>query len=165
MTARRENSGCGEGKPTSRAAPGEDRHAWEFKARFRRHAFGWRSQPAITRIRQAVAEIKKVVRKDPMLAAEGAIAFLERVSPAIEHVDGSSGSMGTAVNHTIVELVPIIAGAPADAQTSDARLERLAAAERLGNAEDVKARIRAMVAAEGAGARFVTQVLGKEIGL
>jgi hypothetical protein len=125
MTARRESSGSGEGKSTSRAAPEHDRYAWEFKARFRRHAFGWRSQPAITRIRQAVAEIKKVARKDPMLAAEGAIAFLERVSPTIEHVDGSSGSMGTAVNHAIVELVPIIAGAPADAQTRDAWLERL----------------------------------------
>jgi hypothetical protein len=22
-------------------------HKWEFKARFRRHAFGWKSQPAI----------------------------------------------------------------------------------------------------------------------
>lgn len=31
-------------------------HPWEFRARFRRHAFGWRSQPAITRVRQAVAD-------------------------------------------------------------------------------------------------------------
>jgi len=23
-------------------------HKWEFKARFRRHAFGWRSQPSST---------------------------------------------------------------------------------------------------------------------
>ena len=61
-----------------------DTHKWEFKARFRRHAFGWKSQPAITRIKQAVAEIKMVAKKDPMLAAEGAIAFLERVSPALE---------------------------------------------------------------------------------
>ena len=35
---------------------------WEFKARFRRHAFGWKSQPAITCIKQAVAEIKKVAK-------------------------------------------------------------------------------------------------------
>jgi hypothetical protein len=125
MTARRKNSGSGDGKPTSRATPEQDGYKWEFKARFRRHAFGWRSQPAITRIRHAVAEIKKVARKDPMLAAEGAIAFLERVAPAIEHVDGSSGSIGTAVNNAIAELVPIIAGAPADAQTRDAWLERL----------------------------------------
>ena len=29
-------------------------HKWEFTARFRRHAFGWRSQPAIQRVKQAV---------------------------------------------------------------------------------------------------------------
>jgi hypothetical protein len=39
-----------------------DAHKWEFKPRFRRHAFGWKSQPAITRIKQAVAEIKKVAK-------------------------------------------------------------------------------------------------------
>lgn len=100
-------------------------HKWEFKARFRRHAFGWKSQPAITRIKQAVAEIKKVAKKDPGLAAEGAVAFLERVSPALEHVDSSSGSIGTAVGNAIGELVPIIASAPADAKTRDAWLERL----------------------------------------
>jgi hypothetical protein len=100
-------------------------HKWEFKARFRRHAFGWKSQPAITRIKQAVAEIKEVAKKKPVLAAEGAIAFLERVSPALEHVDSSSGSIGTAVGNAIGELVPLIAGAPADAKTRDAWLERL----------------------------------------
>ncbi len=59
MNARRKNSGSGEGKPTSRAAP------------------------------------------------------------------SSLGSIGTAVNNAIAELVPIIAGTPADAQTRDAWLERL----------------------------------------
>jgi len=100
-------------------------HTWEFRARFRRHAFGWRSQPAITRIKQAVAEIKKVAKQDPALAAEGAIAFLERVSPALEQVDSSSGSIGTAVNNAIKALVPIISSAPADAKTRDAWLDRL----------------------------------------
>jgi hypothetical protein len=108
-----------------RKEPAAEAHKWEFKARFRRHAFGWKSQPAITRIKQAVAEIKKVAKKDPVLAAEGAIAFLERVSPALEHVDSSSGSIGTAVNNAIAELVPIIANAPADAKTREAWLERL----------------------------------------
>jgi hypothetical protein len=28
----------------------EHSHVWEFKARFRRHAFVWRSQPAIGRV-------------------------------------------------------------------------------------------------------------------
>jgi hypothetical protein len=100
-------------------------HKWEFKARFRRHAFGWRLQPAIQRVKQAVAEIKKVARTDPMLAADGAVAFIERISPALEHVDGSSGAIGTAVNHAIAELVPLIASAPADAKTRAAWLERL----------------------------------------
>lgn len=100
-------------------------HRWEFKARFRRHAFGWRSQPAIARIRQAVAEISRVSRSQPALAAEGAVTLLERLSPALEHVDSSSGAIGTAVNLAIAELVEIVAGAPADATTRDAWLERL----------------------------------------
>jgi hypothetical protein len=49
-------------------------HKWELKARFRRHAFGWRSQSAVARISKAVTEIKKVTKKDPVLGAEGAIA-------------------------------------------------------------------------------------------
>jgi hypothetical protein len=100
-------------------------HRWEFRARFRRHAFGWKSQPAIQRIKQAVSEIKGVSRRDPVLAAEGAVLFLERISPAIEQVDGSSGAIGTAVNRAIEELVPILAGAPADAKTREAWLDRL----------------------------------------
>jgi hypothetical protein len=100
-------------------------HKWEFKARFRRDAFGWKSQPAITRVKQAVVEIKKVAKKDPVLAAEGAVAFLERVSPALEHVDSSSGSIDTAVGNAIAELVPLIASAPAEAKTRDTWLERL----------------------------------------
>jgi hypothetical protein len=83
-------------------------HKWQFKARFRRHAFGWRSQPAVTRVKEAVSEIKKVARKDKMLAAEGAVSFLEKVSPALEHVDSSSGAIGTAVNNAIVALVDAV---------------------------------------------------------
>jgi hypothetical protein len=101
---------------------------WVFKARFRRHAFGWKSQPAIQRINEAVAEIKKVARKDPTLAADGAVAFIERVSPALENIDSSSGAIGTAVNHALAELVPVIANAPADSNVRDAWLERLWAA-------------------------------------
>ena len=101
---------------------------WEFKARFRRNAFGWRSQPAIQRIKQAVSEIKKMARGDVVLAADGAVMLLERLSPALEKVDSSSGSIGTAVNHAIDDLVPIIANAPADPATRDGWLERLWAA-------------------------------------
>jgi hypothetical protein len=105
--------------------PKVEAHKWEFKARFRRHAFGWKSQPAITRLKQAVAEIKKVAKKEPLVAAEGAIALLERISPAFEHVDSSSGSIGAAVNHAIAELVPLIANAPADASMRSSWLDRL----------------------------------------
>jgi tetratricopeptide (TPR) repeat protein len=98
---------------------------WEFRARFRRHAFGWKSQPAIKRVKEAVSEIKKVARKDKMLAAEGAVLFLEKVSPALEHVDSSSGAIGTAINNAIVALVEIIAVAPAVEKTRNAWLERL----------------------------------------
>jgi hypothetical protein len=87
---------------------------WQFKSRFRRHAFGWKSQPAIVRVREAVSEITQVARTEPIEAAEGAVAFIERLSPALEHVDSSSGAIGTAVNHAIDALVSTIAGAPAD---------------------------------------------------
>jgi hypothetical protein len=101
------------------------RHKWEFQARFRRHAFGWRSRPAILRIKQAVSEIKKAVRRDPVLAADGAVLLLERISPALENVDSSSGAIGTAVNNAIAQLVPIIVDAPAAASTRERWLERL----------------------------------------
>lgn len=100
-------------------------HKWEFKARFRRHAFRWKSQPAIQRVKQAVAEIKKVARTDAVLAAEGAVTFLERMSPALEQIDSSSGAIGTAVNNAVAELVPVIAKAPAGAKTRAAWLDRL----------------------------------------
>jgi len=105
--------------------PTRNRHQWRFQARFRRHAFGWKSQPAIVRIREAVSEIKQVARTEPVEAAEGAVTFLERLSPALENIDSSSGAIGTAVNNAISALVPIVAGAPADATTRAAWLERL----------------------------------------
>lgn len=101
------------------------KHSWEFARRFRCHAFGWKSQPAIGRIKEAVAEIKKVARKDAALGAEGAVTFLEKVSPAIERVDGSSGAIGTAVRRAVDALVPIIAEAPVDRETRMKWLERL----------------------------------------
>ena len=100
-------------------------HSWRFKPRFRRHAFGWKSQPAITRLQEALREIKLVSRIDPILGAEGAVALLERISPASENVDSSSGAIGTAVNHTIAELVPVIVAAPADTSTRAAWLDQL----------------------------------------
>ena len=102
-----------------------DGHKWEFRPRFRRHAFGWKSQPAIARMKAAVSEIRQVARTDAILAAGGAVLFLEKVSGALEHVDGSSGAIGSAVNQAVSELAAIIATAPADPATRAAWLERL----------------------------------------
>ena len=98
---------------------------WQFEARFRRQAFGWKSQPAIARIREAVSEINQIARVEPVEAADGALRFVERLSPALENVDRSPGAIGTAVNTAIAELVSIIGEAPADETTRAAWLERL----------------------------------------
>jgi len=101
------------------------KHRWTFRSRFRRNAFGWRSQPAVKRVKEAVSEIKKTARKDPVLGAEGAVLFLEKLSPALENVDSSSGAIGTVVNNAIEALVTIIATAPAEDMLRDRWLERL----------------------------------------
>ena len=100
-------------------------HKWVFAPRFRRNAFGWRSQPAAQRVREAVSELRGVAKKDPALAAAGAVLFLEKLSPALEQVDGSSGAIGAAVNRAIEACAAIIAAAPADDRTRDRWLERL----------------------------------------
>lgn len=86
-------------------------YKWQFAPRFRRNAFGWKSDTPIQRIKEALTEIKAVAKKEPVLAAEGAVLFLEKLAPAIEQVDGSSGGIGSAVNRAIETLVPIIAKA------------------------------------------------------
>ena len=102
------------------------KHKWKFTARFRRHAYGWRgSRTAVQRVKEAVSEIKTVARKDPLLGAEGAVLFLEKVPPALEQVDSSSGAIGTAVNNAIDALVQIVAKAPADKKVRNKWLKRL----------------------------------------
>jgi hypothetical protein len=99
---------------------------FQFVSRFRKGAFGWRgSSAAVERIAQAVAEIKKVARADRIVGAEGAIRFIGRLSPALEHVDSSSGALGAAVNWAIAELAPLIGATPADEATRRRWLERL----------------------------------------
>lgn len=101
---------------------------WAFRARFRRRAFGWRSRPAIERIEEAVREIRSVARTEPARAAEGAVLFIEKLVPAIEQVDGSSGSIGSATNRAIEACVAVIIVADADVVTRERWLERLWAA-------------------------------------
>ncbi|MBK8637939.1 MAG: hypothetical protein IPN92_06480 [Chromatiaceae bacterium] len=100
-------------------------HKWQFASRFRRHAFGWRSGTPVQRIKEAIAEIKQVARTEPVLAAEGGISLLEKLSPALVHVDSSSGALGSAVDKAITILVPIIAKADVEPQLRQRWLERL----------------------------------------
>lgn len=100
-------------------------YKWQFAPRFRRNAFGWKSDTPIQRIKEALAEIKGVSKKEPVLAAEGAVLFLEKLAPAIEQVDSSSGGIGTAVNRAIETLVPIIAKAGVSRAVREKWLDRL----------------------------------------
>jgi len=75
-----------------------------------------------------VTEIKQAARRDPLLGAEGAVLLLERISPALENVDSSSGAIGTAVNKALDALVPLITEVVADVQLRDGWLDRLWAA-------------------------------------
>ena len=104
-------------------------HKWLFSTRFRRQAYAWHSSSlAVQRVKEAVREIRNAAVKDPLLGAEGAVLFLEKVSPALEQVDSSSGAIGSAVNQAIEGLVPLIVAAPADDHLRDRWLKRLDAA-------------------------------------
>jgi len=101
-------------------------HKWVFPARFRTGAYSWKaSRLACQRLREAVSEIKKVAKKDPLIGAEGAVRLMEKIWPALEHVDSSSGALGSAVNKTLGDLIPIVIEAPADEKTRNNWLDRL----------------------------------------
>ena len=101
-------------------------HKWSFAARFRAGAYSWKaSRLACQRLREAVSEIKKVAKKDPQIGAEGAVRLIEKIWPALEHVDSSSGALGSAVNKTLGDLMPIVVNAPADVKTRNNWLDRL----------------------------------------
>ena len=101
-------------------------HRWAFKARFRARAYGWRgSALAGKRLKEAVREINSVAKSDRVVAAEGCVSLMERLWPALEGIDTSSGALGGAVYRTLDELIPILISAPADVMTRSAWLERL----------------------------------------
>ena len=100
-------------------------HKFQFAPRFRRRAFGWKSSTPILRIKEALTEIKAIAKKEPVLAAEGAVLFLEKLAPAIEQVDSSSGGIGSAVNRVIETLVPIITKANVSRAVREKWLDRL----------------------------------------
>jgi hypothetical protein len=51
--------------------------------------------------------------------------LLEKLSLALDQVDGSSGALGTAVNRAIDAVVPVIAGVDAPAVMRERWLSRL----------------------------------------
>lgn len=99
---------------------------WTFRSRLRCSAFGWRgSNLAITRVNEALSEIRAVAKRDAVQAAEGAVLFLEKISPAVRDVDSSSGALGNAVYAAVEALVPIIVEAPATPTVRAKWLDRL----------------------------------------
>lgn len=44
---------------TRRPPPGASAHTWTYRTRFRRHAVGWKSQPADKRPKEAISQGKK----------------------------------------------------------------------------------------------------------
>ena len=102
------------------------KQTWAFKPRLRVRAFGWRDSPlACQRLKEAVAEIKQVARTDPLTAGDGVVSLMERIWPAFQDVDTSSGALGGAVYWAQEELLPIVIEAPADRNTRDNWLDRL----------------------------------------
>jgi len=101
-------------------------HAWAFRAGLRRNAFGWKgTRTAIERLNEAVDEIERVARTDPALAGEGAVLLLEKLSPAVNQIDSSSGALGNATSRVVQGMVPLIASAPVPRHVREKWLERL----------------------------------------
>jgi hypothetical protein len=103
-----------------------NKHNWEFTKYFRANVYGWKGTAlASKRIKDAVKEIKSVAQKEPVTAAEGAVLFIEKCWRAIEHIDSSSGAIGTAVNNALIEMVQIIHDAPLAIQERQKLTERI----------------------------------------
>ena len=99
---------------------------WQFKARMRARSYNWRGTALATaRLKAAVSEIKKVAKTDPVAAGDGVVSLMERIWPAFQDIDTSSGALGTAVSRTLDELIPILIAAPADHAITRTWLERL----------------------------------------
>jgi len=102
------------------------KYLWTFKARLRSRAFGWRgSDLACLRLKEAVTEVKQSAKTDPVAAGDGFVSLMERIWPAFQDVDTSSGALGGAVYGAQEELLPLAISAPADRKTRDKWLDRL----------------------------------------
>ena len=59
------------------------------------------------------------------VGAEGAVIFFEKLVPAIEEVDSSSGALGSATNKAMSELLPLIAKAQVNEKAHQKWIDRL----------------------------------------
>jgi hypothetical protein len=68
---------------------------WQFKTKFRAGAYSWcGSRLAISRLKEAFSEIKAAAKSDPVAAGDGAVSLMERIWPAFQGIDTSSGALG-----------------------------------------------------------------------
>lgn len=110
----------------ARQPPKTEKIKWQFTARFRKRAFGWKgTQLASKRLKEAFSEINKQVKVNPLGAVEGAILLLEKLVPSIEQIDSSSGSMGTAVYNILGKITGLIAKTEAPFAVRKIWLERI----------------------------------------
>jgi len=79
-------------------------------------------------LKEAASEIRKVGRGDPVLAAEGAIKLIEKLWPALQQIDTSSGLLGGGVSRAVHEVIQYPIEAQVDLRTREKWLERLWAA-------------------------------------
>lgn len=101
-------------------------YAWAFRTSLRRSAFGWRgTRKAIERLSEAVGEIERMARTNPAIAGAGAVLLLEKLSPAVNQIDSSSGALGNAANGVVQRMVPLIAAAPVPRRVREKWLECL----------------------------------------
>jgi tetratricopeptide (TPR) repeat protein len=99
---------------------------WSFTKRLRRGSFGWKSSRlAIERLREAKAELLAVAATDPLRAAAGCVLLCERLTPALEPIDSSSGALGTAANDTVAVVVHLLANTVAEPSIRRGWLDRL----------------------------------------
>jgi hypothetical protein len=85
-------------------------YKWNFTAKFRTSLYGWRSsKKAILNLKAAVKEIKGVAKRDHEVGGFGIVKLAERIWPAFQAIDTSSGSLGSAVCWALEdELVPLM---------------------------------------------------------
>ncbi len=63
--------------------------------------------------------------QNPRQKHEGAVRLMEKLWPALEHVDSSSGALGSAVYKALDALIPVIVKVPTDEKTRNKWLDRL----------------------------------------